>query len=465
MKTYNKKPKVMIAHFRVGMTDGVSLEIEKRVAILEKLGYQSFLLSGPKSKNSDYVIDELNFDSPHIVSLTQRFFDTDLDKNMIPSLLQELDSVSIRLKKELSKIIEIEKPDFIFIHNLFSHGRHIAASKAFLEIIEEFKIPTLGMHHDFYFERPQYNKVLDKQLMKYLEKYIPPVSPFIEHAVINTMSQKNLKELRGIDAKVITDTFNFEQEPWKKDDYNEGLVSIFNSIGILNNDIVILQATRIVERKSIEFTIELVKYINENNLLQSYFGKELYNDKKINQDSRAHLLIVGYAEDDGIEYLNELKELSSDLPYIHFLSDIIHADRGFENNQKQYSLWDCYTRVDAVSYPSTFEGWGNQFIEAVFAKLPIICYEYPVFKTDIKPYGYNYISMGDKFVKNNDYEHLKTLDNNKLCITADNLLKCLFSKNTNLLLDENFNIGCENHSYKSLEKNLKEVLLSLDKMK
>jgi hypothetical protein len=461
----NRKQKVLISHYRVGMTDGVSLEIEKRVEILKQLGYESFLVSGPKSKNSDYVIDELDFDDPHLVSLTQNFFDPNFDVNLISHLLEELDKVSAEIKENLIKIIEIEKPDFLFIHNIFSHGRHIAASKAFLEVIEEYKIPTLGMNHDFYFERPQYTKVTNPRLIKYLEKYIPPVSPFITHAVINTISQKALIQRRDIEAQVITDTFDFEQEPWKRDNYNSGLTDIFNSLKIVDGDITILQATRIVERKSIEFTIQLVQYINENNLLEHYIDRSLYNDKKINKNSKIHLLIVGYAENDGLEYLNELKSLSKGLTYIHFLSKIIQADRGIENGLKVYSLWDCYSYVDAVSYPSTFEGWGNQFIEAVFAKLPIVCFEYPVFKTDIKPYGYNYVSMGDKFERNIEYKYLKALDTKKLCTTSNNLLECLFTKNMNNLLDENFNIGCENHSYNSLKKNLLEVLQSLEKMK
>jgi len=457
----NHKKNVMIAHYRVGMTDGVSLEIEKRMDILNQLGYESFLVAGPKSKNSDYIINELNFDEPQIDQLTRNFFDPNIDINSIPQLLEDLNKISTLIKNSLIKIIEVEKPDYMFLHNIFSHGRHIAASKAFYEIIEEYKIPTLGMHHDFYFERPVYTNVTNPQLIEYLNKYIPPVSPYIKHAVINTMTQNMLMDRRQIKAQVITDTFDFEQKPWGKDEYNSGLKKIFNEKGISDNDITILQATRIVSRKSIEFTIQLIKYINENNLLKNSNNKELYNSKKLTDDSQIHLLIVGYAEDDGLEYLDELKLLSKDLNYIHFLSNIVHAERGCENNTKVYSLWDCYPNVDAVSYPSTFEGWGNQFIEAVFAKLPIVCFEYPVFKSDIKPFGYNYISMGDKYSDNSNYKYLKTLDNNQICKTADKLLECLFSNDTVNLLDENFNIGCKFHSYNSLKKNIEEVFLEL----
>ncbi|MGD6730995.1 MAG: glycosyltransferase [Pleomorphochaeta sp.] len=461
----NNKKKVMLAHYRVGMTDGVSLEIDKRREILRQLDYDTFLVSGPKSNNSDYIIDTLNFDDAKINELTQTFFDKNIEEKVIEPLLKQLDIISVEIKTQLRKIVEKEKPDYIFAHNIFSHGRHIAASKAFLEIIEEFKIPTLGMHHDFYFERPKYTYVRNAHLIAYLNKYIPPVSKYIRHAVINTIAKEALFERRQIPSIVITDTFDFDQQPWQKDDYNKDLVEIFKSKGINENDITILQATRIVSRKSIEFTIELVNYINENNLLSKYANKALYNGKQINKDSKIHLIIVGYAEEDGIEYLNELKDFSKDYPYIHFLSNIIQSERSFNNNIKHYSLWDSYCYVDAVSYPSTFEGWGNQFIEAVFARLPIICYEYPVFKTDIKPFGYNYISLGDKYIDNIAYKELKSLNIEQLCKTSDNLLKCLFKKETNDLIEENFKIGREFHSFTSLKNNLKEVLYKLNEIK
>jgi len=457
--------KVMIAHYRVGMTDGVSLEINKRQDILKKLDYDTFLVSGPKSCNSDYVIDSLNFDDPEVVSITQSFFDENIRDEEVEELLNRITIFSNRIKKELTAIIEKERPDYIFAHNIFSHGRHIIASKAFLEIIEEYRIPTLGMHHDFYYERPQYTHVKNQILLDFLNKYVPPKSDLIEHAVINTIAQRELSTKKNINAKIITDTFDFSMKPWKRDDYNSDMMDIFAAQGIKDDDVVLLQATRIVSRKSIEFTIDLVKYINNNNLLSEYSGKELYNGKKIGNDSKVHLLIVGYAEDDGINYLNELKQFSKGLDSIHFLSDVVQAERSCNNGIKKYSLWDSYCYVDAISYPSTFEGWGNQFIEAVFAKLPILCFEYPVFKTDIKPFGYNYISLGDEYTENENYSQLKSLDIEQLCKTSNNLLKCLFKKKTNDLIEENFEIGCKFHSYTSLKSNLDEVLMSLNEMK
>ena len=58
--------KIGIIHYRAGKTDGVSLEIVKRKAILEKLGYTVKIISGPENIGSDYVIPELEFELPEI---------------------------------------------------------------------------------------------------------------------------------------------------------------------------------------------------------------------------------------------------------------------------------------------------------------------------------------------------------------------------------------------------------------
>ena len=42
---------------------------------------------------------------------------------------------------------------------------------------------------------------------------------------------------------------------------------------------------------------------------------------------------------------------------------------------------------DFVTYPSLWEGWGNQLLEALRARLPLMLFEYPVYQADIKSKG------------------------------------------------------------------------------
>ena len=55
--------KIAICHYRVGGTDGVSLEIEKRKEILERHGYTVKLIAGERSQGADFTIKELEWDN------------------------------------------------------------------------------------------------------------------------------------------------------------------------------------------------------------------------------------------------------------------------------------------------------------------------------------------------------------------------------------------------------------------
>ena len=71
---------------------------------------------------------------------------------------------------------------------------------------------------------------------------------------------------------------------------------------------------------------------------------------------------------------------------------------------KIYNFWDAYVFADLITYPSLLEGWGNQFLEGIFAKKPLIIFEYPVFLTDIKEKGFNIVSLGDNYKKDNKHD-------------------------------------------------------------
>lgn len=150
------------------------------------------------------------------------------------------------------------------------------------------------------------------------------------------------------------------------------------------------------------------------------------------------------------DYLLKIKAKAfDDKIHIKFISNVIKANRAYRQRIKIYSLWDIYVHADIVTFPSIWEGWGNQFIEAIFAKKPIVVFEYPVFKEDIKREGYNIISLGDE---------LETLENGLHKAPQENIQKAvqksirwLIDKNLNKKLEENFAIGKKYHGYKILE--------------
>ena len=246
----SERKNVAIVHYRVGRTDGVSLEIDKRKTILQRLGHQVKLISGPVQKGADCVIEELEFDSPGIRAIKENSFQyferTDYSA---PKLIERIHSLAATIEKKFLQYHEHQKFDLILLHNIFSHGRHIAAASAFAKIVQKSNIPVIATHHDYYWERKEYQEPSCDEIGSYLVTFVPPKLNNVTHVSINSIAQSKLLKLRGIKSVVFPDIFDFKQPSWHKDEFNHDFL---NRIGVNPHDFIILQATRIVERKGIE---------------------------------------------------------------------------------------------------------------------------------------------------------------------------------------------------------------------
>lgn len=449
------RKKIAICHYRVGGTDGVSLEIDKRKRILQRNGYQVKLIAGARSQGADYLINELEWEQGITSRIKENGFVYFNKKDFNnQELRQKIILISDIIEKKLEQINQKEKFDLFLIHNIFCFYGHIPAAKAFFNFIQKNKIPTITTHHDFYWERKEFKLPRSGFLKKYFKTYLPPKSKYIKHVVINSITQKELFKRRGIKAEIIPDIFDFNDKLIKKAPFNSDFLSNFN---IKRNDLVILQATRIVPRKGIEIAVDFVAELNKR--INKLRNKKIYNGKKITKNSQIILILAGYYEKVDKWYYLEIRNKISELGVkARFIDHKVGFKRLYNNGQKVYSLWDCYFFADLVTLPSIWEGWGNQFIEAVFAKKPIVLFEYPVFKKDIKPEGYKYISLGSQFVNNLD--GLKLIPKENLKKAVQKTEKWLLNKNLNKILERNFKLGKKYHSDAKLEDFLLKTINS-----
>jgi hypothetical protein len=494
MPLYSKN--IGICHYKIGKTDGVSLEIMKREKMLKQMGYQVKLIAGTSGFNEQdkknravHIIPELDFDYAdndskinkiliavlnwlvgsirgskiNIVKIKESAFCgfklKDDEKYNEDDLLNHINNVVDRIKKKFSQINAKENFDYLFLHNIFSHGRHIAAAKAFYDIIEETNINAIAVNHDFYESYGGTYKPRWPRIKAYLESYVPPPIGTIKHITINSiwkakLEKKFLKKNVKLGSEIIVfpDTFDFKQKPWIKDDYNEDLLETFD---IKFNDLIILQATRIVERKAIELTIDLITELNKRK--NELIGRKLYSGKELDEKSEILFAFGQFVEPASRKYKQKLidKMKKQGVKYV-FLSDRIEHERRERDGKKNYSLWDAYVFADLISYPSTWEGFGNQFLEAVFAKKPIVLFEYPVFRADIKKEGYKYISLGDNFKRGVD--ELATISKNRLRKATDETINTLVGPHTKQVVNENFQIAKKHHGEKALKKLLRKCL-------
>jgi glycosyltransferase involved in cell wall biosynthesis len=196
------------------------------------------------------------------------------------------------------------------------------------------------------------------------------------------------------------------------------------SIGLEPDDRMILQPTRIVQRKGIEHAIELVKKL---------------------KDSRNKLVVSHEAGDEGFEYVEWLKEYAHEHEVNLRLVTTRIADPWSNNGngQAEYSLWDVYPFADFITYPSLYEGFGNAFLEAVYFCCPIVVNSYSIYTIDIKPKGFSVIEL-DGYVTDEAVRKTK-----KILIDPELRKK---------MVTHNYETARKYYSYSVLGKKLKNLI-------
>jgi len=435
--------------------DGVSLEIDKWKSALEEIGHKVYLLAGEASCMDATIIPELHLEHPEIKRVYQNAFHSLSDFPSEEEFSKEIFRIVKLIEKKLSFFIKKYSIDMLDIENIWSLPFNIPAAIAFYRIIESNRVKTIAHHHDFFWERSYYKNPTCQTIKNLLALYFPPQNNLISHTVINSIARDELKKRRGIDAGVIPNIFDFGGPEWKIDDYNWDFK---RNIGLSRKDIIILQATRIISRKGIELAIDLVKELAKPENLLLLKENRFYDKREIDEKSKVVLVLPNLVED--MEYYKLLKEkIKKEKIEAIFVSDMVDTERRMKNNKKIYSLWDTYLFADLVTYPSIYEGWGNQFLEAIKAKIPILMYEYEVFKSDIKPNGFRVISLGDK-LKGKDTQGLYQVKSSIIKRTTREIIRVF----TDLpyrkkMAKHNFELGRKLYSMQALKEYLELIFL------
>lgn len=445
-----------ICHYKVGDTDGVSLEMEKWKLVLERLGHTIHFCAGDLGRADGFLIEELYHHREDVERITRNAFRGLSDYETEVALEEEILQLAGRIEQGLRTFIDLFSIDLLIPNNIWSIGFNLPAAVAFTHVVRNLGIPTVAHHHDFHWE-PIRRMVPTCEVVERISRdYLPPQDPLITHVVINSFAQRELLKRRGITATIVPNVFDFSGPPWEIDDYNRGFRE---AIGVNENDILVLQATRIVERKGIELAVDLVTELNKSSYLERLRKTELYDGRRFTKDDRIVLVLAGYSEDPTEDYLNRIKRKAERAGIeVRIITDSVRAQRGEIDGRRIYSLWDCYAFADLVTYPSLYEGWGNQFLEAIRARLPIVLFEYPVYRADIKEKGFDVISLGGE-VKGRDDSGLISVDEETIRHAAESVLRVLTDRSSRkTMVERNSDLAREFYSLEYLEKRLNELV-------
>jgi glycosyltransferase involved in cell wall biosynthesis len=446
-----------IIHYQVGRTDGVSLEIDKWKQVLEEMGHTVHLCAGDLGAVEGTLIEELYHHRPDVERLNHNTFVKLRDYADEAAYKAEMERIAEALEHKLRDFVAEKGIDFLITQNAWSNSCSPPVSIAIARVMRDLQLPTLAHHHDFYWERIDGVALTCATAIELADKYMPPRDPLIHHVVINTLAQRELAERKGIEATVVPNFFNFDALPWQPDDYNQDFRV---RIGLKENDILILQATRIVPKKGIELAVDFVKVLNSPERRARLKARGLYDGRSFDDHSRIVLVLAGYAQDDVTgRYLNTLKQKIERAGIdALFIEDMIGGRRQTRDGQNVYLLWDTYVFADFVIYPSLWEGWGNQFLEALCTRLPMVLFEYPVYQADIKDKGFRVVSLGSE-IQGRDDLGLVQVAPRVIEAAADQAVELLTDAGLRQeTVEHNFQLGRQHYSLESLRGHLTRLI-------
>ena len=412
-----------VHHLRIGFvstrfagTDGVSLETEKWAAVLERLGHTCYYFSGLSDRPEDrsYVVPGIFFHHPDMEVLHAEAFSKTVRPHALTRVIQEYKQ---DFKQHLLKFVEQFDINLLIAENSLSIPVNIPLGLALAELVAETGYPTIAHHHDMYWERKRF---LVNCVWDYLTMAFPPAFPSIKHVVINSVAGQQLSLRTGVSSRLIPNVMDFDSPAAQNNSYTK---SLREDLGLNEQEKLILQPTRVVQRKGIEHAIELLSRL----------------------DVPARLVISHAAGDEGREYEQRVHDYADRLgvPTL-FISDIIQEKRGtLPDGRKIYTLADVYPLADLVTYPSEVEGFGNAFLEAIYFKRPIVVNKYSIYEIDIKPKGFKVIEF-DGFITENCVREVRQALTNGPEISQ--------------LAEENYQVAKKHYSYSVLETHLRVLL-------
>ncbi|GAJ17360.1 unnamed protein product, partial [marine sediment metagenome] len=143
--------------FRVGLMDGVSLEIDKWKSALEETGHKVYLLAGEAPCIDATIIPKLHSDHPEIKRVYQNAFHSLDDFPSKEEFSQEIYKIASQIEEKIYSFIKKYSIDILDIENIWSLPFNIPAAIAFYKAIKSTGIKAITHHHDFFWERSRYN--------------------------------------------------------------------------------------------------------------------------------------------------------------------------------------------------------------------------------------------------------------------------------------------------------------------
>lgn len=230
--------------------------------------------------------------------------------------------------------------DLAVVENLLTIPMNLAASRATARVLAGR--PTLVHHHDPPWHRARFAHITE----------LPVTDPAWRHVAITELLAGELAQ-RGIDATVIHNAF--PEPPVRTDDERVALrAAVRAEVGLGADELVVAHPVRAIERKNLPAAIALAEGLGATYWLlgpaEEGFGDEL--DRLLGA-ARCRVVHHPWPDAEGI-----------------------------------------YLAADHITFPSTWEGFGNPPLEAALHRRTVSVGDYPV-AAELRRFGFDWFSPTD----------------------------------------------------------------------
>jgi glycosyltransferase involved in cell wall biosynthesis len=402
----------MEVHFKLFGTDGVSLQSQELTKALRKRDWRVHPCSSDVPSGTEGLrLSQLSYQSPDAVALRKRIFPPAAERSHSSPesagdvLVEEITARAEPIRRQVEQYVNAHQISLLHIRNLMSLPYNLPATLAFYRLATDRPdIGFLMQHHDFYWEGPNARNFQTPypEVTHLMDRIMCPSLPNARHVLINPIAAEALRAKRGIEGTVIPDGFDFDRDVAIIDEsaFRSRLeVLVGDSSPVSPDDLVVAMPARVAINKSIELAIQFVAGLERKRAALEDAAEGLgLKRRKFTADSRIVLLLPqGEDLDENRDYFERLQAYARHTRItLAYGGNIVVPDRRFQyGDPDHYPFYSTYQAVDLVCYPPEHEGFGNQAIEAVWAKRPLAVLEYPVFKRFVRDHIPHYISLGD----------------------------------------------------------------------
>jgi glycosyltransferase involved in cell wall biosynthesis len=402
----------MEVHFKLFGTDGVSLQSQELTKALRKRDWRVHPCSSDVPSGTEGLrLSQLSYQSPDAVALRKRIFPPAAERSHSSPesagdvLVEEITARAEPIRRQVEQYVNAHQISLLHIRNLMSLPYNLPATLAFYRLATDRPdIGFLMQHHDFYWEGPNARNFQTPypEVTHLMDRIMCPSLPNARHVLINPIAAEALRAKRGIEGTVIPDGFDFDRDVAIIDEsaFRSRLeVLVGDSSPVSPDDLVVAMPARVAINKSIELAIQFVAGLERKRAALEDAAEGLgLKRRKFTADSRIVLLLPqGEDLDENRDYFDRLQAYARHTRItLAYGGNIVVPDRRFQHGDPDhYPFYSTYQAVDLVCYPPEHEGFGNQAIEAVWAKRPLAVLEYPVFKRFVRDHVPHYISLGD----------------------------------------------------------------------